>query len=60
MTLDGIGTPCHSLLAIICHDFIEMYQKIFWWYSGGCFLPFLWTQANWWSLVVSSGSTFHC
>jgi hypothetical protein len=23
MMLGGIGTPCHSLLVIICHDFIE-------------------------------------
>jgi hypothetical protein len=32
MMLDGIGIPYHSLIVIICRDFIEMYQKllVFW------------------------------
>lgn len=38
-TLYGIGSPCHSLLVIVCHDFIEKNApKYFWWCSGGFFL----------------------
>jgi hypothetical protein len=30
--LDGIGIPCHSLVVIVCHDFIERNApKNFWW-----------------------------
>jgi hypothetical protein len=60
MMLYGIGSPCHSLLVFICHDFLDRNgSKNLYWYSGG-FLPLLWTQANWQSLKVSSGLSCHC
>jgi hypothetical protein len=50
MMLDGIGTPCHSLLVTVCCDFIKRNAPKNWWYSGG-FLPLPQTQANWQSDV---------
>jgi hypothetical protein len=53
--LDGIGMPCHSLLAIVCLDFIERNApKNFWWCSGG-FLLLLRTWVDWQSEVEVSG-----
>jgi hypothetical protein len=53
--LDGIGMPCHSLLAIVCHDFIERNApKNFRWYSESI-LPLPWTQADWQSEVEVFG-----
>jgi hypothetical protein len=41
-----ISSPCHSLLVILCPDFVEKNKpKNLWWCSGG-FLPLPWTQAN--------------
>jgi hypothetical protein len=51
--LGGIGMPYHSLLVMVCFDFIERNApKNLLWYSSG-FLPFLLTWTNWQSLVVS-------
>jgi hypothetical protein len=56
--LCGIGTPYHSLLVIICLDFIERNApKNFWWSSCG-FLLLQMTRADWQNLVgFFSGST---
>lgn len=37
MTLCGVGSPCHSLLVIVCHDFVEKktHQRTSGLYSGG-------------------------
>jgi hypothetical protein len=41
-TLDGVGTPCHSLITIVCPHFIEMHQNS-WWFSGSFWLlPQIW------------------
>jgi hypothetical protein len=41
--LYGIGWPYHSLLVIICHDFIERNTpKNRWWSGGFLKLPFFW------------------
>lgn len=46
-TLGGIGTPYHSLLVIVCHDFIEKNTpKNFCWCSSA-FLPLQRSWANW-------------
>lgn len=58
--LYGIGLPCHTLLVIVCHDFIERNTpKNLWWRCSG-FLPLLWTLADRQSLEVSSGSNCGC
>jgi hypothetical protein len=53
--LNGIGMPCHSLMVIICCDFIKrntpkIFLMVFWWLLG---TP--WTQANWQSEVEVYG-----
>ena len=56
--MDGIGTSCHSLMVILCHDFIERNAlKHFWWCSGG-FLQLPQTWANWQSNVNWSRLTW--
>jgi hypothetical protein len=45
MALCGIGSPCQSMLIIVCRDFIETLPKNFWCCSSS-FLLLLWTLAN--------------
>ena len=52
MMLDDTGTPYHSLLVIVHHDFIERNAPK----SSGGFLPFQ-CESDWQSLMVSSGLT---
>lgn len=63
LLLCGIGPPCHSLLVIVCHDFIEKnatkVTNFCRWFSV-CFLSLPPTMADWQSLVVSSGSNCCC
>jgi hypothetical protein len=51
MTLDGIGMPWHSLLVIVCQDFIERNAPK---KSSGGVLLLLKIQANWQSQVKLS------
>ena len=52
----SIGSSCHSLLTIVCCDFVKRSApKNFWW-----FLSLPWTQADQQNLVVSSGYNCNC
>jgi hypothetical protein len=59
----GIGSPCHSLLVIVCHGFIKKNITkellVIFFFFFGVFLLLPQTLANWQSLMVSSGSNCH-